>query len=84
MTVKLLAWEAVSKAAEHQTTPLVDLFSRDASRAKTLTLSVGGISADFSKQRLDSESLDALYALANACDLQGWKDKLFSGALPCY
>ncbi len=62
--------------------PLVlsDLFDKDASRAQKLTLEQGGIIADFSKQRVDDAALDALFNLAKACDLSGWRDKLFSGA----
>jgi len=79
MSARDTAWAIMSEAAASQDTPLGSLFEADANRAKSMTLEVGGLYADFSKQRLEASSLKALFDLAKACDLEGWKGKLFSG-----
>jgi glucose-6-phosphate isomerase len=74
------AWEAMMTAGAMDGPSLIEMFKAAPSRAQDMTLSVGGITADFSKQRLESESLKTLFDLARACDLDGWRDKLFGGA----
>ena len=74
------AWSAMLDLAAQGQPHLLDMFKADPGRASDFTHQVGGLRADFSKQRLQKPELDALLALAKACDLDGWKDKLFSGA----
>lgn len=51
-----------------------------ADRVKTMRLSLPGLYADFSRQRMNDDTLGLLLALARACDLEGWRDRMFSGA----
>lgn len=79
MSARETAFTAMQKLAQENPLTLTDLFAADPHRASKLTLEQGGILADFSKQRLDDDALATLHNLAAACDLSGWRDKLFSG-----
>ncbi len=58
--------------------PIIDLF-RDTERLSKMSLTVGKIYADFSKQSVDDDTLDVLMKLAAACDLEGWRERFLSG-----
>ena len=58
---------------------LADLFADDPERFKRLSLNACGLLADFSKQRLTTETLDKLLGLARARGLDAWMDCLFDG-----
>lgn len=63
-----------------QKTSLSELFDQDPKRLNKYVLSLGGLRADFSKQRIDDAAMDSLINLAQACDLEDWRERLFSGA----
>lgn len=71
------AWNAVMDA---ETQPLAQLFEADAERLSRLTAEEAGIRFDFSKTHLSSSIISAFAALAQARDLTGARDALFSGA----
>ncbi len=56
-----------------------DTFRADPERAKDLSAEAAGIFLDISRQRLDREILDALFALADARDFNGARDALWRG-----
>ena len=70
------AWRAVEGA---ETRPLLDLFQADPDRLQRLTVDEAGIRFDFSKTHLDQRLLSAFAALAEAQDLAGAREALFSG-----
>ena len=70
------AWSAVEGAERR---PLLDLFEGDPDRLQRLTIDEAGIRFDFSKTHLDQNLLPAFVALAEAQDLAGARDALFSG-----
>jgi len=72
------AWAAVEGAG---TQPLRALFETNRDRLSRLTVEEGGIRFDFSKTHLDQGLLSAFAALAEARDLVGARDALFSGAI---
>ena len=72
------AWTAVERLAEHR---LSDLFAAEADRLQRLTIEEAGIRFDFSKTHLGVDALAAFEALAEAQDLVGARDALFSGAI---
>ncbi len=74
-TWKALAAHHTRLAATH----LRDLFAGDPARAKTLSLEVGGLYADFSKQRVTSETLRLLVDLARERDVSGRIYAMFNG-----
>ena len=58
---------------------LSQLWERDPERGAALTFSCAGIAADFSKQRIDAETVRLLAALARERELPASVEKLFSG-----
>ena len=59
---------------------LRELFAADPGRAKRLSLRVGDMVLDFSKNRVTDETMRHLQDLARAADLAAWIARLFSGA----
>ncbi len=73
-------WKAL--ATHHQAigkTHLRELFAADPERGRSLTLTVGDIYADYSKNRLDSETLRLLMSLARAAGVEQLRDDMFAG-----
>ncbi|GAA4246392.1 glucose-6-phosphate isomerase [Winogradskyella damuponensis] len=64
-----------SIASQH----LKDVFSSDAERANKLTVQWEDFYVDFSKNRITTETIDLLVALANELDLKGAISKYFEG-----
>ena len=75
------AWAAL---ADHQaamaSTDLRTLFADDPERADRLTLRVGDLTVDFSKNLVDSTSLARLTDLAVQTGVQAHRDAMFAGA----
>lgn len=73
-------WEALK---DHQAAvegrSILDLFA-DAGRAKAFTAIVDGMVFDYSKTNIDARGRTLLIALAEAADLAGKRDAMFSGA----
>lgn len=71
---QLPAWQALKAHAE-EIAPLHlrQLFAADPGRFATLSLRHGDWLLDFSKQRLNAQTLEKLHALASAC---AWRDDL--------
>ena len=70
-------WDALEGA---ETRPLNELFQAEPDRLSKLTVEESGIRFDFSKTHLDASAVSAFAALAEAQDLAGARDALFSGA----
>ncbi|MGK2875713.1 MAG: glucose-6-phosphate isomerase [Nocardioides sp.] len=58
---------------------LRELFAEDPARGTDLTLRVGDLYIDYSKHRVTRETLALLVDLAQAADLEGRRDAMFSG-----
>lgn len=63
-----------------KTARLRDLFAADPERARRLSLRVGDILVDASKNLVTDETMRLLYDLARAADLRAWVSRLFGGA----
>ena len=75
------AWRALAAHAEAvRPLHLRELFAADPQRFQNFSLYQDGLLLDFSKQRIDGETLSLLHALATAADLDGWKQKMLAGA----
>ncbi|GLQ21096.1 glucose-6-phosphate isomerase [Algimonas porphyrae] len=61
------------------TPDLTALFANEPDRLDRMALQVGPLRADFSKQRVSAEDLDALLSLAETRDVAGWRARLFAG-----
>jgi glucose-6-phosphate isomerase len=75
------AWKALesharSMAGRH----LRDLFRAAPDRFARYSFRLDDLLVDLSKQRVDDETLRLLIDLAKAADLEGWREKMFSGA----
>jgi glucose-6-phosphate isomerase len=57
-----------------------DLFDADPERFKRFSLTVDDLTLDYSKNRVVPATMDLLFDLARASDLEGWRAKMFSGA----
>jgi len=55
------------------------LFHDDPGRAERYTLDVGDLHIDYSKQRVDDATLDALFAVARAAGVEERRDAMFGG-----
>ena len=56
-----------------------DMFDDDPKRFNKFSLELNDILYDFSKNRINSETLDLLLQLANEVGVPGWIDKMFKG-----
>ncbi len=75
------AWRALAAHAEAvRPLHLRELFAADPQRFENFSLHQDGLLLDFSKQRINGETLSLLHALAAAADLDGWKQKMLAGA----
>ena len=75
------AWQPLVDLADTiGSTHIRDLFSSGRDRVASLTHLAAGVTADFSRQRINSEVLDALLALAKDRGLDDARDAMFSGA----
>jgi glucose-6-phosphate isomerase len=73
-------WQALAAHAEATAgTTLRDLFAANPARGTTFAVEAEGIYFDFSKQRVTSETLALLFALADEVDLRGRIGAMFGG-----
>ena len=74
-------WAAlVAEAGRLKSVSMRDLFTQDANRFKKFSVQIPGLLFDYSKNRVTEDTIQKLTALARACDLEGWRSKMFSGA----
>ncbi len=77
-----IGWEALQAHARRlEVIPVRELFATDPGRFAHFSREFDGLLLDFSRQRLDSDALDALIELADACDLRRQVNDLFAGAI---
>src|SRR5579872_2504104 len=60
---------------------ITPLFAADTERAHKFSASLDDLALDFSKSAIDAAVFDALFALADAADLQGFRRRLFAGEM---
>ncbi len=70
------AWKAL---AAHQTPTLRELFAADPERGEHMVVEAAGLTLDYSKQRVTPETVELLAGLAQAVDLAGHREAMFSG-----
>jgi glucose-6-phosphate isomerase len=74
------AWNALAVHREALAcTHLRELFAGDPDRVRSLSLSFDGIHFDFSKQRLNANTLKLLLELAEAAKVGEWTGRMFNG-----
>jgi glucose-6-phosphate isomerase len=60
---------------------ITPLFAADQERAHKFSASMHDLTLDYSKSAIDTHALDALFALAEAADLEGFRRRLFAGEM---
>ncbi len=74
------AWRAlVAKARRMEDMHMREMFAAEPDRFERLSLRVDGLLLDYSKNRIDDETLGLLFELARRRDLTGKRDAMFSG-----
>lgn len=63
-----------------ETLEMRDLFSADVDRFKCFSIQHEDLLLDYSKNRVTTETLELLMALARERDVEGWREQMFSGA----
>jgi glucose-6-phosphate isomerase len=77
---RLPQWQALQQhAASMGEKHLRELFADDAQRGETMAVEDVGLYLDYSKQRVDAESLRLLRELAIACELPQHTEAMFNG-----
>ena len=65
------------QALHHQ--HMRDMFADDPQRFERFSLQVGDLFLDYSKNRINSETMALLVKLAEEADITGWRDRMFGG-----
>jgi len=74
------AWQAlITQQQRIAPLSLHELFAADATRVERLSLEFGEILLDYSKHRIDAESLRGLLALAGQAQVPAWIRRMFNG-----
>jgi glucose-6-phosphate isomerase len=56
-----------------------ELFEQDPGRFERFSLRLNDVLFDYSKNRVDDETMRLLIDLAEACDVPGWRERMFAG-----
>src|SRR5450432_142644 len=74
------AWQALQRHQEQmRDVHLRELFARDPKRFEKFSLRLGDLLVDYSKHRVEEETLRLLFALARQAGVEGMRDKMFAG-----
>jgi glucose-6-phosphate isomerase len=84
MTAPALTYRAEWKAlaahrAAMEKTHIRTLFENDPKRFDTFQTTFDGLFLDYSRHRITAETMKNLFALARACDIEGWREAMFNG-----
>lgn len=75
------AWRALNlHAAEMMRVRIQDLFAQDATRPRRFSCEDVGFYLDYSKQRVNEQTMGLLQSLARQQGLDTWRQRLFAGA----
>lgn len=75
-------WQKLATLAETlQSEHMRDWFSKDPKRANAYSVSACGIELDYSKNLVNSEVMQALFTLANECQVSQKRDAMFAGEI---
>lgn len=77
---KTEAWQALqSHYQDMQDVHMRDLFAADSERFNKFSLQFEDILLDYSKNRIDQQTLKLLCDLARQAEVEGWRDRMFGG-----
>jgi glucose-6-phosphate isomerase len=76
----LLSWQALlSHVDEIKHAHLNQLFYDDNLRFNKFSIKLNSLLLDYSKNLVTEKTMEKLIALAKECDIESWRDKMFSG-----
>jgi glucose-6-phosphate isomerase len=79
-TARLAAFDRLrTLAARPDGRRITPLFAADPARSKRFSAGLDDLTLDFSRSSIDEAALDALFALAEAANLEGFRQRLFAG-----
>ncbi len=74
------AWQALASHWQQMArVQMRELFAGDPQRAARMSADVAGLHLDYSKHIVTDETLELLFDLARAADLEGWRERMFTG-----
>lgn len=74
-------WQALQNHfKEMEPVHLRDLFAEDPARFERFHLGIEGLIFDYSRHHVTEKTRSLLCALARACDVEGWRDRMLNGA----
>ena len=77
---QLTSWQAlVEHAKTMKNQHMNDLFTADTHRFDKFSIELPELLLDYSKNLLTQETLEKLIALANDCDISGWRNNMLAG-----
>ena len=75
------AWQALlAHFAANGQLSMRSLFGEDPKRFERFSLSLDDLLLDYSKNLVTRETMELLFALARQANVEGWRDRMFSGA----
>ncbi|WP_076419945.1 glucose-6-phosphate isomerase [Colwellia sp. UCD-KL20] len=76
----LPSWQKlISHAEEMKQQHMVDLFANDSERFSKYSIKTPAFLFDYSKNLMSDETFSLLLDLVKACDIEEWRNKMFSG-----
>jgi len=75
LVYRLLKVHQASMGSAH----MRDLFASDPQRFERFSLQVGDLLLDYSKNRINAETMNLLVRLAEEADVVGWRERMFGG-----
>src|SRR5213595_357556 len=74
------AWKSLASHKESIARETMrELFAKDKDRFAKMSSEACGIFVDWSKHRATDETMKLLFSLAKEADVEGWRDRMFSG-----
>jgi glucose-6-phosphate isomerase len=77
----LNSWKKLTELAQQKKSQhMNDLFAQDSDRFDKFSIELPKLLLDYSKNLIDSETMDTLFELANESKVLEWREKMFIGA----
>ncbi|WP_206483895.1 glucose-6-phosphate isomerase [Thalassotalea sp. G2M2-11] len=77
---QLNSWQQLTQHADHMKKQhMKELFAQDGQRFEKFSIKLPSILLDYSKNTITSETMSLLTQLAKECDLEKWRERMFSG-----
>ncbi len=76
----LASWQTlIEHAQQMKQERMSDMFKQNPKRFDEFSLKLSPFLLDYSKNLINDKTMSNLLALAKACDIEGWREKMFSG-----